>query len=450
MAQGPSGGRSRTRIGVARGLAAAAVGLASTLAAAGAAIGTTVAPAHADDPRPTYQGTELKPGPTIQQAPQIGSGTYVADAPTGAVKDSYITINRTIPGSTLWFGGTFDPGPGLSADKASDLQLEAYPDGDSTSDCLFGKNLDTDSADTPRLETVLVQLTKEGDCGTAKSITIGFHPYEVKFPAGTKMQLNVWEEPPVDNVSGLPAGSESVTWADMGPGSSSPTKITPGTTWSNAPDISQGTFSVHLAPGSVNVFRMPLDWGQHAQVTVKPTKAIDEYESIDPFWAGPMGGAIAPPKLLALPPNFAADSFDFFTTDTFASATPVVTYRSRELKGSYGDAPAQVGAPGNYYFVVSVATKGIPKDGIDATMQSGYYTDFAVGAPSYKQPPSVMPQSFTGDDAGDPVGDPVGDGGSSGGSDGPPWPIITMLGGGAAIFAVLGAFVLGRSRKVRA
>jgi len=446
MAQGPTGGRSRTRNGVAFGLATAAMGLASTFAAAGVTIGTTVAPAQADDAKPSYQGTELKAGDTIQQAPQVGTGVYVMDAPTDDKASSFVTINRAIPGSTLWFGATFDPGTDLTIDQATNLQLGALPDGSKNDDCLFGDNLATDGSDSPGLQTVLYRLTEEADCRAAKSITMEFSPYEVDFPEGTQIQIVVWEEPPVDDVSGMPAGSSTVTWSDMGPGSSSPTEITPGTTWSDSPDVSQGTFKVHLDPDTTNVFRMPLDWGQHAQLAVSSEQAIDDYDAeIQAFWAGPMGGAIDVAEPLALPPGLTSSLGGLNSGDPHvAFATPVVTYRSRELKGEYGDAPAQLGVPGNYYFVVSLGSKGIPKDGLDVTLQTGFYTDFAVGAPAYRQPPTAMPQSFAGDDTAGAEGDTEAQA-----SEGTPWPVITMLGGGAVVFAALGAFMLGRSRKGR-
>jgi Ca-activated chloride channel family protein len=428
---------------VAHGLAAAAWGLASTLAAAGATVGTTVAPAHADE-TPTYQGTELKTGATIQQAPQVGTGTYVIDAPA-ADQHVYVTVNRTIPGSTMWFGASFDPGSGITAEQANDLQLGAYADGDTNSDCLdFGTSLSTDAsgADIRGLQTSLYRVTEATECRSAKSYTLDFLPYQVSYPAGTKIQLVLWEEPPVDGVSGLPAASTSLTWADMGPGSSTPTEITPGTTWSNAPDISQGTFSFHLEPGSVNVFRMPLDWGQHGQVAVKP-KAYLDYESVAAIWVGPMGGALFEPELLSLPPNIGTSLDVSYSTDTAAFATPVVSYRARELDqdDSFGGVD-EAGVPGNYYFVIYLADNKSTKGGVDATMQTGYYTDFAVGAPAYKQPPPAMPQSFVAEGDAAAAGD-----GDAATDEGPPWPIITMLGGGAAIFAVLGAVALGRSRK---
>src|SRR6266540_1389388 len=290
MAQGPSGGRSRTRNGVAHWLAAAAWGLAGTLAAAGATVGTTVAPAHADE-TPTYQGTELKPGTTIQQAPQVGG----------------------------------------------------YADGDTNTDCLdFGASLSTEAsgADIVGLQTSLYRLTEATECRAAKSITLDFLPYRVSYPAGTKIQLVLWEEPPVDGVSGLPAGSTSITWADMGPGSTTPTEIRPGTTWSNAPDVSEGTFSFHLEPGSINIFRMPLDWGQHGQVAVRPKTSYGDldYDSAATAWVGPMGGALFEPELLALPPSLGTSLDLSYGVETAAFATPVVSYRARELDqdDSYG------------------------------------------------------------------------------------------------------------------
>ncbi len=445
MAQGPSGGRSRTRNGVAHWLAAAAWGLAGTLAAAGATVGTTVAPAHADE-TPTYQGTELKPGTTIQQAPQVGTGTYVIDAPA-ADQHVYVTVNRTIPGSTLWFGASIDTGSGVSAEQSNDLQLGGYADGDTNTDCLdFGASLSTEAsgADIVGLQTSLYRLTEATECRAAKSITLDFLPYRVSYPAGTKIQLVLWEEPPVDGVSGLPAGSTSITWADMGPGSSTPTEIRPGTTWSNAPDVSEGTFSFHLEPGSINIFRMPLDWGQHGQVAVKPKTSYGDldYDSAATAWVGPMGGALFEPELLALPPSLGTSLDLSYGVETAAFATPVVSYRARELDQDDSYGVDEAGVPGNYYFVIYLADNKSTKDGVDATMQTGYYTDFAVGAPAYQQPPPAMPQSFVAE--GDAA---AGDGDDAATDEGPPWPIITMLGGGAAIFAVLGAVALGRSRK---
>ncbi len=217
----------------------------------------------------------------------------------------------------------------------------------------------------------------------------------------------------------------------------------PGRSWSDAPDISSGTYAFHLDPGTVAVFRMRLDWGQHGQVLISSPDRLKDYEAVAAYWTGPQGGAVTRPELQNAPPG--AGQFGFDLRDgagSAAIATPVVNWRDRELdRGTFGR--DQSGMPGTYYFVVHLKA-GVSK-GVDFTFQSGYFSDYAVAEPNYEPDPPAIPEvaSFQDDDVDKTDSSTDSDG------DDVPWPIVLMLFGGGAIFGVIGVVALTRSRRGR-
>ena len=382
----------------------------------------------------------------LQNAPRVTSGVYVVDAPD-AGETGYFEIPRTIDGSNIWVGATVDMGPDASGSVLDDLSLRVagFPDGAVSDACWgLGSSVYTntpDGRDSPRLATSLWQTNHEPVCRAAATIVVAVSSYKWNPPAGTLVQLTVWEEPPATGKEGLQAPSKTVNWGDLGaPGE--PVAVEPGHSWSDAPDISSGTHVFHLDPGTVAVFRMRLDWGQHGQVLISTEERIGDYEAVAAYWAGPQGGAVTRPELQNAPPD--ADVFGLELEDgpaTAAIATPVVNWRDRELeRGTFG--LDQTGMPGTYYFVVHLK-KDVSK-GADFTFQSGYFSDYAVGAPDYESNAPAIPEvaTFEEDDVDKTDA-------STDSDDGVPWPIVLMLFGGGAIFGVIGVVALNRSRRGR-
>jgi hypothetical protein len=380
----------------------------------------------------------------------VSSGTYLVDVPA-AGSPSYLAIPRTVDGSDIWVGASVDLGPAATAPGFDGgLQVSGYADGALSDECWFSEAsvvTDTsDGGDTPRLETRLWHANREPACRTAASITLAIDSYQWSPPAGSRVQLTVWEEPPATGTEGLQTPSRTVTWGNLGaPGEPNPVRA--GTTWSDAPDISSGTWAFHLDPGTTGVFRMPLDRGQHGQVLISTKDRATAYDAVTTFWASPQGGALSRPQLPAAPASeFGLDLRNGPAVQ--AIATPVVNWRNRDLAKGFGGIN-QTGVPGTYYFVVSLARKGIPAKGVDFTFQSGYFTDYAVGAPTYQPEAPAVPQvaTFDEDQVAASSSSDAGDPGTSDG--GVPWPVVSMLFGGAAIFGVLGVAALNRNRRGR-
>ncbi len=328
------------------------------------------------------------------------------------------------------------------------LRVSGFADGAVSDACWgFGTSVysDTpDGRDSPRLGTRLWQTNHEPVCKAAATIVVAVSSFKWTPPPDTSVQLTVWEEPPATGIAGLQAPSKLVSWGDLG-APDEPVEVEPGHSWSDAPDISSGgTYAFHLDPGTVAVFRMRLDWGEHGQVLISTKERIRDYEAIATYWAGPQGGAITRPELQNAPPD--ADGTGFKLEDgaaTAAIATPVVNWRDRELeRGTFG--LDQTGMPGTYYFVVHLK-KGVSK-GVDFTFQSGYFSDYPVGAPNYESNPPAIPEVATFEE--DEVDKTDSSTDSDGGGD-VPWPIVLMLFGGGAIFGVIGVVALNRSRRGR-
>jgi Ca-activated chloride channel family protein len=440
MAQPRSTGRSRALRRVLATLLAGPL-VATSLAGVGAAVGTTSA-TNTD-----FQGTTVQTAENIQGAPSVTSGVYVVDAPAEG-DTGYLEVPRAIEGSNIWIDATVDLGPAASAAGFDGgLQVSGLADGALSDDCWFPGSVSSDTGDsvvTPRLETTLWQTNRQPTCKAAESITVVVHSYQWTPPAGTQVQLTVWEEPPATGTERLQTPSRTVTWGDLSvPGD--PTDVEAGSSWSDAPDISSGTFAFHLDPGSVGVFRMPLELRQHGQVLLSSQQTMND-DAVTAFWATPQGGAVLRPDLPGAPSSASTAGLDLADGPaTYAIATPVVNWRDRELSNGVF-ALDQTGLPGTYYFVVHLARKSVPAQGVDFTFQSGFFSDYSVTAPSYTSAAPPIPQvaTFGGETAGATSSDPVSGSGSDGG--GVPWPIVLMLFGGAAIFGVIGVVALGRAR----
>ena len=356
---------------------------------------------------------------------------------------------RTIDGSNIWVGATVDMGAAASSEvlDSEALRVAGYPDGDVGDACWgFETSVYSETPDgrkSPRLGTRLWQTNHEPACKAAASIVVAVSSYKWTPPPGTSVQLTVWEEPPATGIAGLQAPSKMVTWGDLG-APDEPVQVEPGHSWSDAPDISSGTHAFHLAPGTVAVFRMRLDWGQHGQVLISSKDRLGDDDAIATYWAGPQGGAITRPDLQNAPPDVDVTGVNLrYGAATVASATPVVNWRDRELeRGTFG--LDQTGMPGTYYFIVHLK-KGVSK-GVDFTFQSGYFTDYPIVAPNYESDPPAIPEVATFEE------DEVAKTDSSTDSDDDgdvPWPVVLMLFGGGAIFGVIGVVALNRSRRGR-
>ncbi len=68
-----------------------------------------------------------------------------------------------------------------------------------------------DGRDSPRLGTMLWQTNREPVCKAAARIVVAVSSFKWTPPAGTLVQLTVWEEPPATGTEGLQTPSKMVS-----------------------------------------------------------------------------------------------------------------------------------------------------------------------------------------------------------------------------------------------
>ena len=359
--------------------------------------------------------------------------------------DNYLAVERTTPRSTIWVGQTL-----FSTQTRNGYIYYDASGADAKERCGDDPgSFEGDDYVGHQFMTGILQVGK-GPCLREDRINLSYRAYasgdDVTYPAGEKGQLVVWEEPPVKDASLLPPPSTTQPWD----GTVMPAKGEAGlgATYADAPDLTGGTYDAHIDPGAPALFAVPLDWGQHVEISLQYKGAeYKDYVPVEPVLVTPLGGTADWAKADG-GPTFPDVNLKYPSMDG-GVASPTITWRNREKPTSN---PAAF--PGTYYVMLKMGTKDAPKKGADVTLGVNVITDKAADSP-YAQDPAPLPdisgkEAVVTDEGGEEnTGDSTesASGGSSGGG-ATPWGAVIALFGGAAVMAAAGAFSLGRYRKV--
>ena len=413
-------------------------------AAATLAVACLLAPAMAVESPAADE--EITFGTSEADAPVVAPGRYEFRMPE-AESENFLAVERKIPRSTIWVAQTLVS----SGTKNGYLYYDATG-ADSQNRCSDDAgSFEGDDYIGHQFMTGILQIGK-GPCLKEDKVDLSYRPYasgdDSKVPSGEKGQIVVWEEPPVEDASLLPPPSTTQSWD----GSVMPAKgeAELGTSYADAPDLTGGRYEAHIDPGVPALFAVPLDWGQHVEVSMqyKGTEYKD-YVPIEAVLVTPLGGEAEWAKTEG-GPTFADVNLKYPSMDGGVTS-PTITWRNREKPASN---PAAF--PGTYFVMLKIGTKDAPARGADVTLGVNVITDQAADSPSASEP--APPPDIRGraaaptDDGGE--GKEGGQGGnesasssSSGGAT--PWGTVTALFGGAAVMAAAGAFSLSRYRRVR-
>ena len=403
--------------------------------AASLAVACLMAPATAVRPAPDEEVTLAT---TEGGSPVVEPGTYAFGMPA-LDTDSYLTVQRTVPRSTLWVAET------LFSEDVKNGYVYLDPTGvDSKNQCSDeAPSVEGDDYVGYRFMTGLVRIGK-GPCLGEDRVLLEHRAYdsEGKYPSGQKGQLAVWEEPPVEDASLLPPPSTTVAWD----GEVQPAKgtATLGATYADAPELVAGRWDVHVDPGTPALFRVPLDWGQHLELSLQYKGAeYPEYVPIEPELITPLGG-FAKWAEADGGPTFDDVNLKYPSMEA-GTVSPTITWRNREKPVSN---PAAF--PGSYYVLLKMGTKDAPKKGADITVGVNVVTDKEPTSPYAEEGDPVPDISGKTTPADDPKGGGDPKESASGSSDGgsTPWGAVTALFGGSAVVAAAGAVSLGRYRRL--
>ncbi|SDS04891.1 VWA domain-containing protein [Microlunatus soli] len=385
-------------------------------------------------------------------APELTVGDW-QDKIGGAKRarsDLFYTLRRTLPGSTFHVSASL-----TTLDESDGLDLKIIGD---TSNCGFA----TEQHPVQYGQLISVAITAPGyrdwdeKCTENDEFTVEVTRKENDGASRTvPLELRVAEEPPVDNVDSLP---KELPDSDYAPPETGPaTKIVGGSSFAQATDIKPGSFSGTLVPGEVQIFQLPIEWGQHltAETRIKPlNQQLDDAMGNGPNWLNVK--LFSPSRAMA--ENVVKSKTQVIVAPDGAEAHAVsypVAYRNRT---SFVTSKSGANRAGVYYIAVGLSPAEGKSYQLPFTLNVGVDGD-VVGKPTYLEKgrqPSASPSAGSTPSMSTPTPsasapttpDPSPTGNQSGtavdDSDAKPNPLIRAVGiaaGSVGGLAVLGGIV---------
>ena len=333
----------------------------------------------------------------------ITGGTSAVNAPLLAVGDwtdklggdgskrgeLYYTVRRSIPGSTFHVSASITTkkdwdGVTVEMDKGREkcgYSAETHPE-------RWGQLVSTGI-------TVPGSLGDD-ECRTSDALTV-----KVSRGAGAShtaagkdtvpLELRVDEEPPVTNSSSLPTFSEP---KHDQPSFTSPNRIAGASSFSEATDIKPGAYSGNIVPGEVQLFALPVGWGQNLNAAARVKKLNTSLG--DEIGVSYLSVMIFSPSRALVQNSMQSEPTHILTSDGVhppSHATSfAVAYRNRTHPV---DTRAAAGRAGTYCVAVSLSSD----DGKTYQVPYELAVDVAGtvrGKPTYKQAsPSPTPRPAT-------------------------------------------------------
>lgn len=235
---------------------------------------SSISPAHADDsdaePVPEFSltGEEITGGANPGDAVELSGGNQYLDRFTDHTL--YYRIPRSMENSTVHVGvSTYRPsGEGASvsvsldtweSDGCESSSIPAF----TTTGQLSGTHLTV--GPTPEADD-------EDPCVAAQELVLSVRADtsgEDSETAGQPFEILVYEEPEPANLnefSDLEPDYDDIEWTDMSRDMASELEVTPGTSYQQSAELTPGnTYNLQIRPGEVQVFRVPLEWGEYLQ-----------------------------------------------------------------------------------------------------------------------------------------------------------------------------------------
>lgn len=381
-------------------------------------------------------------------------GSTDRDSPTPALPGQYVDqfgklsqplyyrVPRTMPGSTLRASFTSRP------DAVVPTAFIRFSDADGH-ECGNGLGQTINLAGTRPLLTGQTSSWRSEDsssCNTEPELELEVTSAIAEI-TGQKFELLVTEEAPVATIRGLPPAAKSISWQKMKPTSAAKPPV-PGTSISDAPHLSPGTYRNTILTGETQVFAVNADWGQRvqAEVTVGPRRGALARELgigdvLDLELLSPMRGRYRDLSVQGEPES---DSQFRLPTQTFrqAATTPTITYLNRTGFSSqlYGS------TPGRQYVVLGMNRFDKDKNFlVPYTLTVKVVGTAGEGAPTYvgqtspSPTPSPVPTAEPGST--EPVPPPARGGFSL--------PAVISIAGGAVALGVGGTVAASLLRRRR-
>jgi hypothetical protein len=415
------------------------------------------------DPKSGLSGVEdltpISGGNTGSTAPTIETGRYIDTAPDMETLKAY-KFQRTIPGSTLTYGVTL-LGDDINSKNRLVVRLVADQDGPVNVSCGLGRLDPDDHGTTMPLSTVAGWSWSRKECESADVLYLvvqnatqsRFTKRKQKVPTGTPYEVDIWEQPPISNVSDLKA-SLSTAWiyADA---DDPQVQAEPGVSMSEAVPLPDGeTAAVDLPLGKISWFYVPVELGERLQVLVETADGGSiAGAGLEVRILSPVGGLIDEVDPTTILPakrstNLAAGP-GLVSTITF-EVDPGLRFWEGAEHSRYSHNMALTSSAGNYLVAVyAQKLSGTSVSSLPVTIKAQtdphetyagdkytlpkYIGDF----PPYPAPSGPQPEPYDPDAAEKPAP-------SSAGRSAEEWALIGGLGGAALVSGLLGLVLVRR------
>ncbi|WP_053202121.1 vWA domain-containing protein [Jiangella muralis] len=206
-----------------------------------------------------FTGTPIQGTAAPVDAPIIETGQYLDTVPVEG--GLWYRGERTAPNSTIHVGVTHRSSAfGAMGDW---MGVTIYANAEETYLCSESSSFPMGTLGYTSANTW--SDVTDDECNTADVVYVEVAADKGDL-SGEPVEIVVYEEPPLADPAGrdlFPAPAEP-EWTTLEPGSPV-TDVVPGTSMSNAPVVSDGTYAFDINLGETQVVAIPLDWGQNLQ-----------------------------------------------------------------------------------------------------------------------------------------------------------------------------------------
>ncbi|WP_191089790.1 vWA domain-containing protein [Nesterenkonia ebinurensis] len=311
--------------------------------------------------------------------PELTSGAQYLDTIHGDGR--FYRIPRTVEGSTIHVGVTTLRD--LSSDRAFThiTPRLGTPDwtGDEFDSCEYTYLTETSASRATLVRTGgMTSVPDPGgtheDCGNTDELILAVEMQEEdESYEGKPFEIVVWEEPPAENSEELPErysgaiGEIDIDWQEMEVDRESAEEILGGNSFNNAVAIEPGTtYAGTSLLGESQVFRVPVEWGEHLQVElvfpeepnvpIPPHIGASDLQVISPYRAD----VVPNPTTRDHDHTYYGISFGTGGEQTAQVQTYPVQYNNRTPNNYSRTELGNTTVAGDYYVVVNVGEYSDP------------------------------------------------------------------------------------------
>lgn len=281
-------------------------------------------------------------------APTIAAGDWTDRIGPGAVR--HYLVDRRSASSTISAAATIAAPMRTDGYLLDNYLLQVGLTTRSGEHC--GSDFTVAQQSSPTLATATA--TSDADCRAQKQLVLTIKRVD-KVRRTSTLELRVSEERSVRNAASLPEPAATPTWQDLA--GTPTTQVVGGTSFARATALTPGSASGTLVPGEVQVFAVPVGWGQRLEASLSiaaPAGSLGEAVglhglpvSIDLFSPQRREAAwgLGPTRQSVLMDGVGAD---------LAATTYAVRYRNRTVTDGQQAADS---VAGRYYVVVALGRR---------------------------------------------------------------------------------------------